>query len=57
MNEPIVRYGPFVMNKREEIMEAIADYQSGSMGKITFIKAHKEKKRNKNTIKMKMKME
>jgi redox-sensitive bicupin YhaK (pirin superfamily) len=35
LNEPIARYGPFVMNKREEIMEAIADYQNGSMGKIT----------------------
>ena len=34
LNEPIARYGPFVMNKREEIMEAIADYQNGSMGKI-----------------------
>ena len=35
LNEPIARYGPFVMNKREEIMEAIIDYQNGSMGKIT----------------------
>lgn len=35
LNESIARYGPFVMNKREEIMEAIADYQNGSMGKIT----------------------
>jgi len=35
LNEPIARYGPFVMNNREEIMEAIADYQNGSMGKIT----------------------
>jgi quercetin 2,3-dioxygenase len=35
LNEPIARYGPFVMNKREELMEAIADYQNGSMGKIT----------------------
>jgi redox-sensitive bicupin YhaK (pirin superfamily) len=35
LNEPIARYGPFVMNRREEIMEAIADYQNGSMGKIT----------------------
>src|ERR671918_1229362 len=30
LNEPIARYGPFVMNNREEIMEAIADYQNGS---------------------------
>ena len=29
LNEPIVRHGPFVMNTREEIMEAIRDFQSG----------------------------
>lgn len=27
--EPIVRHGPFVMNSREQILEAIADYQAG----------------------------
>lgn len=27
--EPIVQWGPFVMNTREEIEQAIADYQSG----------------------------
>ena len=27
--EPIVQYGPFVMNTREEIEQAIRDYQSG----------------------------
>jgi hypothetical protein len=32
--EPVVGYGPFVMNSREEISQAIADYQSGSMGRI-----------------------
>jgi redox-sensitive bicupin YhaK (pirin superfamily) len=32
--EPVVGYGPFVMNTREEISQAIADYQSGSMGRI-----------------------
>lgn len=34
LNEPIARYGPFVMNTREEIHQAIEDYQHGRMGKI-----------------------
>ena len=29
LREPIVQYGPFVMNSREEIEQAIADYQAG----------------------------
>jgi len=29
LGEPIVRYGPFVMNSREEIHQAIHDFQSG----------------------------
>lgn len=29
--EPIVQYGPFVMNNREEIEQAIADYQNGQL--------------------------
>ncbi len=32
-NEPIVRYGPFVMNTREEILQALRDLQDG-----TFVK-------------------
>jgi len=29
LNEPIVQYGPFVMNTREEIEQALRDYNSG----------------------------
>jgi hypothetical protein len=31
---PIVHYGPFVMNTREEIIQAIEDYQAGRLGTI-----------------------
>ncbi len=34
LNEPIVGYGPFVMNSEAEIRQAFVDYQSGKMGKI-----------------------
>jgi quercetin 2,3-dioxygenase len=33
LREPIVQYGPFVMNTREEIEQAIADYQSGALAR------------------------
>jgi len=29
LNEPIVQYGPFVMNSREEIEQALRDYRDG----------------------------
>lgn len=32
INEPIVQYGPFLMNTAQEIQEAIADYNSGKFG-------------------------
>ena len=34
LREPLFRYGPFVMNTRDEIVEAFDDYQSGRMGAI-----------------------
>lgn len=34
LDEPVVAYGPFVMNTREEIAEAIRDYQRGRMGSL-----------------------
>ncbi len=34
LREPVARYGPFVMNTREEIVEAMGDYQSGRFGQI-----------------------
>lgn len=31
LREPVVQYGPFVMNTRDEIEQAIADYQNGEL--------------------------
>jgi quercetin 2,3-dioxygenase len=35
LEEPVVGHGPFVMNTRQEIQQAIADYQAGKMGTLT----------------------
>jgi redox-sensitive bicupin YhaK (pirin superfamily) len=34
IDEPVVGYGPFVMNTQEEIRQAIRDYQEGRLGEI-----------------------
>lgn len=33
LNEPIVQYGPFVMNTQQQIIEAVNDFQQGRFGK------------------------
>ncbi len=35
LGEPVVSHGPFVMNTGEEIHQAIKDYQSGRMGRLS----------------------
>ena len=35
IDEPVVGYGPFVMNSQQEIRQAILDFQGGKMGKLT----------------------
>jgi len=34
LHEPIVQYGPFVMNSREEIEQAMADYRQGRLARM-----------------------
>jgi redox-sensitive bicupin YhaK (pirin superfamily) len=39
IREPVAWAGPFVMNTREEVIEAFADYQSGRLGTVPAIES------------------
>ena len=32
LGEPIAQYGPFVMNTREQLLQAVEDFQAGRLG-------------------------
>jgi quercetin 2,3-dioxygenase len=34
LREPVARYGPFVMNTRSEILQAVEDFRAGRLGEI-----------------------
>ncbi|MEZ5170342.1 MAG: pirin family protein [Acidimicrobiia bacterium] len=34
LREPVARYGPFVMNTRQQLVEAVEDFRAGRMGHI-----------------------
>jgi redox-sensitive bicupin YhaK (pirin superfamily) len=35
LDEPIVGYGPFVMNSQQQIVQALSDFQTGHFGRMT----------------------
>ena len=39
IREPVAWMGPFVMNTREEVIQAVADYQAGRLGSIPAVAA------------------
>jgi redox-sensitive bicupin YhaK (pirin superfamily) len=34
LREPVARYGPFVMNTKQQLLDAVDDFRSGRMGEI-----------------------
>lgn len=34
IRQPMVQYGPFVMNTRHQVVQAMQDYQAGKLGVV-----------------------